>query len=167
MKTSQSDCQCTWDDTHQYIVYKDPICLVHNPVISVKSMDATPDPGTETFSSGATRSKHPELQKHHLVAEHGQRRLACRFGLGDTNYPPYNWRKGIPFGNLLDHLEEHLLRLRTKLRENKSYRPDLDDDEAAIAWAVFAIMQFQCEGRSDELNDVYWNKDKEERTDAS
>ena len=153
-------CTCSWDHTQSHIVSRDPNCSLHNKegaVIPVK--DLKKETLEEVFSSGAKRSKHPSRQKHHLVPSHAQRRLACRFGLGDENYPRYNWRKGIPFSNLLDHAEEHLQKLKDKLRDNPDYRPDLDDDEAAIAWAMFAIMQFQCEGRSKELNDIYWDKE--------
>jgi hypothetical protein len=76
----------------------------------------------------------------------------------------YNWRKGIPFSNILNHLEEHLANLKDTLRAHQEYHPELEDDCAAIAWGMYALMEYQGEGRSPELNDLYWDK---ETPDAS
>lgn len=80
-----------------------------------------------------------------LISPIGHRRLAARYAMGAERYGDHNYLRGIPFSNIINHLEAHL---------NKFKMGDTTDDNlAAIAWGAFTLMTFE-ELRPD-LDDRY------------
>lgn len=57
--------------------------------------------------------------------------------MGSVKYGDDNWLKGIPISNIINHIEKHLAHFK---REGTGCA---DDDLAAIAWGVFALMHFE------------------------
>jgi hypothetical protein len=57
--------------------------------------------------------------------------------MGSIKYGDDNWLKGIPIANVINHIEKHLAHFK---REGVGCK---DDDLAAIAWGVFALMHFE------------------------
>ncbi len=66
----------------------------------------------------------------------GLKRLALRYTLGSKKYSDYNWCKGIPKRERLNHLIHHAQMY--KLDKNTK-----DDNLAAIAWNAFALMHYE------------------------
>ena len=89
---------------------------------------------TVKFDTGAQRRDIGPL-KYHLIPPGPLRRLANRYGLGAINYGPDNWRKGIPYSEMINHIEEHIARFKEK---NVS-----DDDLAGIAWGALTLMWYE------------------------
>lgn len=93
-----------------------------------------------TFPSGAKRS---ELKpRYDLIPASPLRRLAARYAMGAERYGEYNWQKGLPISDTLNHVIDHLLRYKEQLNSpNVPFDPD--DDLAAAAWGVFALMYYE------------------------
>lgn len=94
-----------------------------------------------SFASGATRSADDAGYRYDLICPIGLARLAARYDLGSKHYGDDNWLKGIPIGNILNHIEKHLAHFK------QAGTGTDDDDLAAIAWGAFALMHF-CSGCS-------------------
>ena len=88
----------------------------------------------KTFDTGAQCSNVPE--RFDLICPAGLRRLAKRYALGAKKYADYNWCKGIPVAERLNHLINHLISYLESGNES-------DDNMAAIAWNAFAIMHYE------------------------
>lgn len=86
----------------------------------------------KTFNSGAQRQ---ELEtRFDLVCPEGLKALADICSEGAIKYGEFNWTKGIPRQNIVNHLENHL---------NLYKKGKRDEDHAAkIAWAAFALIHF-------------------------
>lgn len=63
------------------------------------------------FSTGAVRSKEADDMRHDLVSPIGLRRvaMACAEGIR-KGYGAYNWEKGMPIHDILNHAVEHIRR---------------------------------------------------------
>lgn len=110
-----------------------------------------------TFTTGAQRGKENFNKFQHrfdLIGPWAERRLAETFGEGSAKYGDYNYYKGIPESNLLNHALNHLNLHRTG---------DTTEDHLAHAvWNLCAIMDM--EELHPELLDLYFRKNpKEER----
>jgi hypothetical protein len=81
----------------------------------------------EEFKSGARRSERKP-----------------RYKLGAELYGEYNWQKGLPAGDTINHVIEHLLIWQENLKEGIEYS---EDDLAAAAWGCFALMWLEENGR--------------------
>jgi hypothetical protein len=99
---------------------------------------------TETFDTGATRSKLDGM-RYDLISPFGLQRLAARYALGAKNFGDNNWRKGMPFSALMNHLMHHLAMYLAGERD--------DDHLAAAAWGLFAMMEQ--EETNPKMNDLY------------
>lgn len=98
-----------------------------------------------SFASGAVRSSDADATRFDLISPFGLRRLAETQAEGARKYGDHNYRKGIPFSNLLNHLERHICLFKMG---------DTSEDHLAhAAWGLFALMEFQ-ETRP-ELDDRY------------
>jgi hypothetical protein len=106
------------------------------------------------FDSGAVRSNDVDHLRFDLIPPVPLRRLAARYGMGAEKYGDHNYLSGIPYSNILNHVENHINKLKVKLAKGITVAEDDDDDLAAIAWGAFAIMQFDAMGRRQELNDL-------------
>lgn len=88
----------------------------------------------ETFPSGAVRSQLDDV-RYDLISPFGLQRLAIRYALGARNFGDNNWRKGMPFSALLNHILNHLT---LYLAGEKG-----TDHLAGAAWGLFALMEFE------------------------
>lgn len=89
------------------------------------------------YVGGATRSADSEDVRFDLIPVVPHRRHARRWAEGATIHGEHNWKQGMPVTVILNHLENHL-------NEWKAGRRN-DDHLAAVAWAVYALME--CEER--------------------
>lgn len=58
--------------------------------------------------TGAVRSSERESVRYDLITPVGLRRLARTCDEGAKKYSDYNWEKGFPVGDLLNHAVAHL-----------------------------------------------------------
>jgi len=61
-----------------------------------------------SFSTGAVRSKDAEGARFDLVSPIGLRRVAETCREGADKYGDYNWEKGMPINDLLNHALQHI-----------------------------------------------------------
>lgn len=97
----------------------------------------------ETFASGAQRSE--KKPRFDLIPTVALERLAARLQLGAETYSEYQWQKGLPPEDTLNHILAHLLHWRDVWRETG--QPPADDDLAAAMWGCMALMWFEAEGK--------------------
>ena len=102
--------------------------------------------GKETFESGAVRSELVDV-RYDLISPFGLRRLAMTYAEGAKKYDDHNWRKGMPFSVLLNHVMEHLTLYSAG--ENGT------DHLAHAAWGLFAMMEF--EETMPDMTDLYYH----------
>jgi hypothetical protein len=95
------------------------------------------------FPSGAVRSTDADEYRYDLISPIGLRRLAMTCAEGAQKYGEYNWLKGMPVSDILNHAIKHIFEF---LRGDES-----EDHLAHAAWNLFASMHFQ-ETRPDLLN---------------
>lgn len=82
------------------------------------------------FSTGAVRCR--EHARYDLITPIGMRRLAERYALGSKKYGDYNWEKGMPISELLNHAIAHI---------NKYLLGDRSDDHlAGAAWGLMSAL---------------------------
>ena len=92
------------------------------------------------FDSGAVRAPSVAGEggiplRYDLIPEGPLKRLAATYGEGALKYSDNNWKKGIPEGNLFNHLMAHLLEYRAGDRS--------EDHLAHAAWGIFSLMYFE------------------------
>ncbi len=96
------------------------------------------------FEGGAVRDNLDRV-RFDLISAIALERLAETCAQGAEKYGPTNWRKGIPFSNLINHALNHL---------NLYLAGDRGEDHLAhAAWGLFAMMEF--EDQQPELNDLH------------
>ena len=102
----------------------------------------------EEFETGAVRSnqyagsKPGEMEpRFDLIPVEPLTRLARRYSLGASKYGENNWKKGMPTSVIYNHIVAHLTNWNEH-RDTKSRIND-DDDLAAVAWGVMALMYFE------------------------
>lgn len=89
----------------------------------------------EDFATGSVRDSRDGKGRYDLIAPRALRRLARHYENGARKYTDRNWEKGQPLARFLDSALRHL----NCVLEGKT-----DEDHlAAVAWNVFAIMEFQ------------------------
>lgn len=104
-----------------------------NSKVQVKPSES--DTKLNIFPSGASRSKDCDELRFDLIPTKPHARLARRYGGGAATHGANNWRKGMPWSDVINHLENHLNRFKAG---NQS-----DDDLAAIAWGAFTLMEYE------------------------
>jgi hypothetical protein len=98
------------------------------------------------YSNGAHRSAEAESTRYDLISPIGMRRLAATYHEGAVKYGDGNWLKGMPSGDLLNHLLKHIEQWR---------RGDASEDHLAhAAWNLFALMHFE-ETRPELMESCY------------
>ena len=128
------------------------------------------------FKTGARRSE--EKLRYDLIPREALERLALRYtGSRDENgeptggalkYGDFNWEKGLPLTDTLNHVYDHLERFKSHLafmrKISDTDSPDdpfarywagvvagsIDDDLAAAAWGIFALITFLSRVQSSE-----------------
>lgn len=86
-----------------------------------------------TFESGAVRDE--VKPRYDLIPLEGLRRLALIYDEGAKKYGDYNWHKGMPISDTINHAVEHLYRYLAG---------DITEDHLPkVAWAMFAVMYYE------------------------
>jgi len=109
-----------------------------------RGIDRDDGGAAEEFASGAVRKKLDDV-RYDLISPFGLRRLAMTYAGGAKKYGDHNWRKGIPFSNLLNHVLSHITLYLAG--ENG------EDHLAHAAFGLFALMEF--EETEPELDDLF------------
>lgn len=85
-----------------------------------------------TFATGAVRSDDCAKVRFDLISPIGLRRLAETYAEGSVKYGDYNWEKGMPINDLLNHVSTHV---------NQFLSGDRSEDHLAhAAWGLFSAM---------------------------
>jgi hypothetical protein len=84
------------------------------------------------FPSGAVRSADRVGQRYDLISPIGMRRLAETCHEGASKYSDYNWEKGMPISEMLNHAIAHLYAYASGDRS--------EDHLAHAAWNCFGAM---------------------------
>lgn len=105
---------------------------------------------TKTFESGAQRQSLDEV-RHDLISPYGLRRLAMTYAEGAAKYNDHNWRQGMPFSSLLNHVLNHI---------NEYLNGERGEDHLAhAAWGLFAVMEQEV--THPEQDDLYFVPDED------
>jgi len=84
------------------------------------------------FETGAVRSGDAQSERYDLISPIGMRRLAATCHEGAQKYSDFNWERGMPVHDLLNHGLRHL---------NLYLSGDRSEDHLAhAAWNCFAAM---------------------------
>lgn len=84
------------------------------------------------FDTGAVRSTDANNERWDLVSPIGLRRVAETSAEGAKKYSDFNWERGMPIGDLLNHAIRHQY---LYLSGDRS-----EDHLAHAAWGLFAAM---------------------------
>lgn len=84
------------------------------------------------FETGAVRSSDRAAERYDLISPIGMRRLAATCHEGCGKYGDYNWEKGMPVSEMLNHAIAHLYKY---LEGDRS-----EDHLAHAAWNCFGAM---------------------------
>ncbi len=84
------------------------------------------------FITGAVRSADRAKQRYDLISPIGLRRLAETCHEGAVKYSDFNWEKGMPINDILNHAIAHLYQFLSGDRS--------EDHLAHAAWNCFAAM---------------------------
>ncbi len=109
--------------------------------------DSAPE-GSHQFNSGAVRSKLDDV-RFDLISPLALRRLAATYAEGAEKYGDNNFRKGMEFSNVLNHVLTHIF----------DYLAGKDSDEDLLAHACWGLMTLmEQETTKPELNDLYFHQ---------
>jgi hypothetical protein len=106
--------------------------------------------GLRTFESGATRSMDADNTRYDLIPPAALEALASTYAEGAALHGDHNYLKGMPYSVVVNHLLRHI---------NLWQRGDASENHLGhAAWGLCALLEFEAEGRGEELNDLYpWN----------
>lgn len=99
----------------------------------------------EEFPTGSVRDTQAGKPRYDLIPTTSLKRLAGLYQRGAEKYGEFNWQKGQPFSRLYASAFRHLIQWADGERD--------EDHAAAVAWNMFAIMDFEESGRK-ELDDL-------------
>lgn len=105
------------------------------PFVGEKDAEVLTQGGTQ-FSTGAVRSSDKANVRYDLISPIGMRRLAETMEEGRQKYGYFNWERGMPIGDILNHALAHIF----AYLEGK---PTGEDDLAHAAWNLFAAMHME------------------------
>ncbi len=88
--------------------------------------------GTVTFETGAVRSSDRVGERYDLISPIGLRRLAKTCHEGATKYSDFNWERGMPVSEMLNHAISHIYSYASGDRS--------EDHLAHAAWNMFGAM---------------------------
>lgn len=103
--------------------------------VGEKDAEVLAQGGTQ-FSTGAVRSSDKANVRYDLISPIGMRRLAETMEEGRKKYGYFNWERGMPIGDILNHAIAHIY----AYLEGK---PTNEDDLAHAAWGLFAAMHME------------------------
>jgi hypothetical protein len=102
--------------------------------IGIKDEEVVAAGGTK-FETGAVRSGEANTVMYQLISPIGMRRLAETMKEGFDKYGAYNWERGMPIGDILNHALRHIF---IYLSGDRS-----EDHLAHAAWNLFASMHME------------------------
>lgn len=102
--------------------------------VGIKDQEIVAAGGTQ-FSTGAVRSGDAKNVMYQLISPIGMRRLAETMKEGFDKYGAYNWERGMPIGDILNHGIRHIF---LYLSGDRS-----EDHLAHAAWNLFAAMHME------------------------
>lgn len=112
-----------------------------------------PSPDLDTFNSGAIRNNLTTLPWA-AMPWGALKVLAEVYKEGEKDYPKDNYRKGIPYRNLVDHMMGHL----QKIMVGDFSEHDLKTHASKIAWAAHTMAEQEIHNPS--MNDLWRYEDK-------
>ena len=112
------------------------------PAVPDNCQQSETTPGVKQFATGAVRSSDREGQRYDLISPIGLRRLAETCDEGAQKYGDYNWERGMPIGEMLNHAVAHIYNYLAGDRT--------EDHLAHAAWNLFGAMH--SEEKWPELN---------------
>lgn len=92
--------------------------------------------GGVKFSTGAVRSSDKVNVRYDLISPIGMRRLAETCEEGYKKYGAFNWERGMPISDILNHALAHIY---TYLEG----KPTDEDELAHAAWNLLAAMHME------------------------
>lgn len=102
----------------------------------VKTIKKTfPNTSNTTFPTGAVRSTDANHVAYHLISPIGIRRVAETYAEGEKKYGSFQWEKGMPIGDILNHGLNHVF---LYLNGDRS-----EDHLAHAAWNLMAAMHME------------------------
>lgn len=107
----------------------------HDLNVGEKDTEVLAQGGTQ-FETGAVRSADKADVRYDLISPIGMRRLAETMEEGRQKYGYFNWERGMPIGDILNHALAHIY----AYLEGK---PTGEDDLAHAAWNLFAAMHME------------------------
>ena len=105
--------------------------------------------GSHEFDSGAVRAKLDDV-RFDLISPQALRRLAATYNEGATKYGDNNFRHGMEFSNVINHVLEHI---NTYIAGDDQGG---EDHLAHAAWGLFTLMEQ--EKTKPDLNDLYFQQ---------
>ena len=103
------------------------------------------------FKTGAVRSKLDHV-RYDLFSPQAMSRLAATYAEGARKYGDNNFRKGMEFSNLINHVLQHIFNY---LEGDEGEPPE--DSLAHACWGLMTLMEE--EETHPELNDLYFHND--------
>lgn len=101
----------------------------------LKDLEVLSQGGTQ-FSTGAVRSSDKAGVRYDLISPIGLRRIAETYQEGYNKYGAFNWERGMPISDILNHAIAHIY----AYLEGK---PTGEDDLAHAAWNLIAAMHME------------------------
>lgn len=92
--------------------------------------------GGTQFETGAVRSSDKANVRYDLISPIGMRRLAETMEEGRQKYGYFNWERGMPIGDILNHALAHIYTYLSGVESG-------EDDLAHAAWNLFAAMHME------------------------
>jgi hypothetical protein len=102
--------------------------------VGIKDEEVVAQGGTQ-FSTGAVRSGDANTVMYQLISPIGMRRLAETMKEGFDKYGAYNWERGMPIGDILNHALRHIY---IYLSGDRS-----EDHLAHAGWNLHAAMHME------------------------
>ncbi|KKM00023.1 hypothetical protein LCGC14_1808530 [marine sediment metagenome] len=111
------------------------------------------------FNSGAVRSKLDDV-RYDLISPQALRRLAATYAEGAEKYGDNNFRKGMEFSNVLNHVLTHIFDYLADEDNHPMYEGiEVEDHLAHACWGLMTLMEQ--EETKPELNDLYFHNGRD------
>lgn len=110
--------------------------------VGIKDDEVIAAGGTQ-FETGAVRSADKNHVMYQLISPIGMRRMAETMKEGFNKYGAYNWERGMPIGDLLNHAIAHIYAFLSGIPSVDAKTGKVEDDLAHAAWNLFAAMHIE------------------------
>ena len=106
-------------------------------VLHVPQSDKKPTmPRMTTFDTGATRSQDKAHVRYDLISPNALRRIATVCHNGAAKYSPFNYEKGMPISDILNHAIAHIYKYLSGEESD-------EDDLAHAFWNLHAAIDME------------------------